>query len=220
MALFSRLRQRAFAFALLFGCALFGGFFPALGQGLGQGLGQDAPPARLRGTIESVDGRLLVIKPQDGASLKVRLVEKARINALVKASLADVKPGTFVGITSAPNDKGGQKALEIHVFPEAMRGTGEGQRPWDLAPQTTMTNGNIDVRVAAVEGEDLTLSFKAGAAKIEVPPDTTIVAFAEFRPDDLKPGNKAILFGLKKGEDGVLEAAAISIGRDGLTPPM
>jgi hypothetical protein len=101
-----------------------------------------------------------------------------------------------------------------------MRGTGEGQRPWDLAPQTTMTNGNIDLRVAAVEGEDLTVSFKAGTAKIEVPPDTMIVAFAESRPDDLKPGNKAILFGLKKGEDGVLEAAAISIGRDGLTPPM
>ncbi|MGO9004981.1 MAG: hypothetical protein ACLQIQ_18755 [Beijerinckiaceae bacterium] len=212
MSEFSHLRQRAVAFTLLFGFALFGGILPALGQ--------DAPPARLRGTIDSVDGRLLVIKLREGASLKVRLAEKARISALVKASLADVKPGTFVGITSVPNDKGGQKALEIHVFPEAMRGRSEGQRPWDLAPQTTMTNGNIDLRVDAVAGSDLTLSFKGGTAKIEVPPDTTIVAFAESRPDDLRPGNKVIVFGLKKREDGVLEAAAIAIGRDGLTPPM
>ena len=211
MALSFPLRQQAAAFASLLGFAFFACVLPALAQ--------DAP-VRLRGTIESVDGRLLMIKLRDGASVKVRLAEKARISALVKASLADVAPGTFVGITSMPSDKGGQKALEIHIFPEAMRGTGEGQRAWDIAPQTTMTNGNIDLRVAAVAGEDLTLSFKGGTAKIEVPPETTIVAFAESRPDDLKPGNKAILFGLKTGDDGILEAAAIAIGRDGLTPPM
>ncbi len=101
-----------------------------------------------------------------------------------------------------------------------MRGTGEGQRPWDLGEKSKMTNGNVDVRVDAVAGQELTMSFKGGSSKIVVAPDTAIVAFAPSTPDDLKPGNKVIAFGLKKGDDGALEAGAISIGRDGLTPPM
>lgn len=205
-------RRQALALALLCGGALLAGSLPAAAQ--------QPVPERLRGTIEAVDGKVLVIKPRVGDSVKVRLTEKARIGALVRASLADVKAGTFVGITSMPDEEGRQRALEIHIFPESLRGTGEGQRPWDLGEKSKMTNGNIDHRVDAVAGQELTMSFKGGSSKIAVTPDTTIVAFARSEPGDLKPGNKVIAFGLKRGEDGTLEAGAISIGRDGLTPPM
>jgi hypothetical protein len=208
---FFNTRRQALALALLCGGALLGSL-PAAAQ--------QPVPERLRGTIESVDGKLLVIKSRGGESVKVRLAEKARIGALVHASLADVKAGTFVGITSMPDGEGRQKALEVHIFPEALRGTGEGQRPWDLGEKSKMTNGNVDLRVDAVAGQELTMSFKGGSSKIAVTPDTTIVAFAPAEPGDFKPGNKVIVFGLKKGEDGTLEAGAISIGRDGLTPPM
>jgi hypothetical protein len=212
MASVLHFRRQVVALTLLSALALFGWSAP--------GLAQDAPPARIRGTIESVDGRLVVVKPHNGESLKVRLAENARIAALVPASLADVKTGGFVGITSLPDENGNQKALEIHIFPEALRGTGEGQRPWDLGPKTTMTNGAVELRVDQVASAELTLNFKTGAQKILVTPETVIVAYAAVQPGDLKPGNKAILLGVKKADDGVLEAAVMSIGRDGLTPPM
>jgi hypothetical protein len=181
---------------------------------------EDPLPARIRGTIEAIDGRLITLKPREGETLKVRLTETARIGALVPATLADIKTGGFVGITSLPDENGNHKALEVHIFPESLRGTGEGQRPWDLGPKTTMTNGAVQLRVDQVAGPELTLQFKTGAQKIQVTPETVIVAYAAAEPGDLKPGNKAILFGLKRAADGVIEAAVISIGRDGLAPPM
>jgi hypothetical protein len=177
-------------------------------------------PARVRGTIEAVEGRLITLKAREGETLKIRLTETARIGALVPATLADVKTGGFVGITSLPDENGNHKALEVHIFPESLRGTGEGQRPWDLGPKTTMTNGAVQLRVDQVAGPELTLQFKTGAQKIQVTPETVIVAYAAAEPGDLKPGNKAILFGLKRADDGIIEAAVISIGRDGLLPPM
>jgi hypothetical protein len=208
---FVNFRRQAIALAFLSGLAFAGQAAPVFAQDV---------PARIRGTIESVDGHVVVIKTRDGASLKIKLADNARTGALVKASLDDVKTGGFVGVTSLPDENGNQKALEIHIFPEALRGTGEGQRPWDLGPKTTMTNGAIQLRVDQVAGPELTLKFKTGDQKILVTPETTIVAYATLQPDDMKPGNKAILLGLKKGDDGVLEASVISIGRDGLTPPM
>lgn len=181
---------------------------------------QEPLPARVRGTIEAVDGRFVTLKPREGATLKVRLADNVRIGALVPATIADIKTGGFVGITSLPDENGDQKALEVHIFTEALRGTGEGQRPWDLGPKTTMTNGSVQLKVDQVAGPELTLEFKTGAQKIQITPETTIVAYAAAEPGDLKAGNKAILLGLKRAEDGVIEAAVISIGRDGLTPPM
>ncbi len=137
-----------------------------------------SPPVRVRGTIEQVDGPNLVVKSRDGAELKVVLADNALVVAIAKASLADVKPGAFVGVTGMPQADGTQRAVEVHVFPEAMRGTGEGHRPWDLQPQSTMTNGNIDQTVVEVEGQTLTLSYKGGEKKIVVPSDTSIVSIA------------------------------------------
>jgi hypothetical protein len=111
---------------------------------------------RVRGTIDSVDGQVLNVKARDGAmsrdgaTLKVKLADNAPIRAVVKASLADIKPGSFIGVTGMPQPDGSQKAVEIHIFPEAMRGTGEGFRPWDLMPNSTMTNATVDNEVASV----------------------------------------------------------------------
>src|SRR3984893_12301075 len=129
---------------------------------------------RVRGTIERVEGQTLVVKSRDGAELKVAMADNVVIVGLVKASLSDIKPGSFVGVTGMPQADGSQKAVEVHIFPEAMRGTGEGHRPWDLRPQSTMTNANVvnvEQTVTGVEGRTLTMKYKDGEKKIIVPPD-------------------------------------------------
>ena len=125
---------------------------------------------RVRGTIETIDGPTYVIKARDGGELKVALADKAQIAAVVKASLADIKQGLFVGVTGMPQADGSQNALEVHIFPEAMRGTGEGHYSWDLRPQSTMTNANVDQVVTAVDGQTLTLKYKNGERKSSSPP--------------------------------------------------
>lgn len=181
---------------------------------------QDSPPVRVRGTIERIDGPNLVVKARDGSDLTVVLADNTRVVAIVKASLADIKPGSFVGITGMPQPDGSQRALEVHVFPEAMRGTGEGHRPWDLQPQSTMTNGNIEQTVLGVDGQTLTLSYKGGEKKIVVPPDTPVVSFVPADKGDLKPGLKIFIAAAKRQADGTLQAPRVNFGKDGLTPPM
>src|ERR1700691_3377003 len=131
---------------------------------------------RVGGTIVSIDGATYVIKARDGAELKVALADNAQIAAVVKASLADIKQGLFVGVTAMPQVDGSLSALEVHIFPEAMRGTGEGHYSWDLRPKSTMTNANVDQVVTAVDGQTLTLKYKDGEKRIFVPADTPIVA--------------------------------------------
>ena len=118
---------------------------------------QESPPIRVRGTIERVEGPIYVIKARDGAEPKLTVADKPSIATLVKASLADIKQNSFVGVTSMPQPDGSQRALEVHIFPEAMRGTGEGHYPWDLRPQSMMTNANVDQVGATVDGRMLTL---------------------------------------------------------------
>jgi hypothetical protein len=123
---------------------------------------------RVRGTIERVDGSIYLVKTRDGTELRIALIDKPVLVALVKASLADIKPGVFVGSTGMPQPDGSQKAVEVHVFPEAMRGTGEGHYAWDLQPNSTMTNANVEASVAGVDGQVLTLKYKNGEKKILV----------------------------------------------------
>src|SRR6202043_1021119 len=143
---------------------------------------------RVRGTIEKVDGAVYVVKSRDGSELKVSLADNPLIVAIVKASLSDIKPGSFIGATGMPQPDGSQKAIEVHIFPEAMRGTGEGHYAWDLQPQSTMTNANVEQAVTGVDGQTLTLKHKNGETKIVVPPDAVIVPYAAGSRDDLKPG--------------------------------
>jgi hypothetical protein len=181
---------------------------------------QDAPPVRVRGTIERTEGPVFVVKSRDGTELKIVLAENAVTVGVVKAALADIKPGSFVGIGAMPQPDGTQRALEVVIFPEAMRGTGEGHYPWDLQPKSTMTNANVEQVVTGVNGHTLTVKYKDGDKKIIVPPDVPIVAFAPGDKADLKPGTKIFILAVKKLPDGTLQAARVNYGKDGLTPPM
>jgi hypothetical protein len=174
---------------------------------------------RVRGTIESIDGPTYLIKARDGAELKVALADKAQIAAVVTASLTDIKQGLFVGVTAMPQADGSLSAVEVHIFPEAMRGTGEGHYSWDLRPKSTMTNANVDQVVTAVDGQTLTLKYKDGEKRIFVPADTPIVAYVRGDNNDLKPGARVFIAAVKQ-PDGTLQGRAWRIGRDGVTPPM
>jgi hypothetical protein len=176
------------------------------------------PVATLRGAIASVTGDALTMTSRSGETVTVRLSPKTRLVAVVPASVADLKPDSFIGVAAVP-DGDGLKALEVHIFPEAMRGTGEGFRPFDLAPGSTMTNGALQARVGGVDGDRLTVTYKGGSQTVRLPKDTPIVAFAPGDRADLKPGAAAIARG-PKGSDGAIDAAAVLVGRDGLTPPM
>src|SRR5262249_54987362 len=139
---------------------------------------QQAPPVRVRGTIEAVDGPMLTVKSRDGqTTYHVKVAYNVAIRGIVKASLADIKQNAFIGVTGMPQGDGSQKAVEIHIFPEAMRGTGEGHRPWDLAPNSTMTNATVAQMVKGVEGDEITLKYKDGEKKIVVVPSTAIVTY-------------------------------------------
>ena len=175
---------------------------------------------RVRGTIERVEGPIFVVKSRDGAELKVVLADNAAIAGLVKASLSDIRPGSFVGVTATPQADGSQKAVEVHIFPEAMRGTGEGHRPWDLRPQSTMTNANVEESVAGMKGRTLTLKYQGGEKKIIVPPDAPIVSYVPGDRSELKPGVKIFIAAATEEPDGTLQAPRVNFGRDGITPPM
>ncbi len=175
---------------------------------------------RVRATIEKIDGSTLYVKTREGEDLKITLAEKPMIVAIVPATLADLKPGTYVGSGATPGPDGSLVAIEVHIFPEAMRGTGEGHRPMAGPPQATMTNANVDVSVAAVDGQMLTLKYKDGEKKLLVTPKTAIVAYTPGDFAELKPGIKIFIAAAQKQPDGSLQVARISYGRDGLTPPM
>jgi hypothetical protein len=182
---------------------------------------QQQPSVRVRGTVEGVDGPMLTVKSRDGqTTYKVRLTANAAIRGIVKAELSDIKDNSFIGVTGMPQPDGSQKAVEIHIFPEPMRGTGEGHRPWDLAPNSTMTNATVMQMVKGVQGNEITLKYKGGEKKIVVVPETVIVTYVPGDKSELKPGAKIFIAGANKKDDGTLEAAAISVGRDGITPPM
>src|SRR6201984_2645987 len=182
---------------------------------------QQPPPVRVRGTVEAVDGPVLTVKSRDGqTTYKVKLTDNAAVRGIVKAPLSDIKDNSFIGVTGMPQAEGSKRAWEIHIFPEPMRGTGEGHRPWDLVPNSTMTNATVSQMVKGVQGNEITLKYKEGEKKIVVAPNTTIVTYVPADKSELKPGAKIFIAAANKKEDGTLEAATISAGRGGRTHPM
>ena len=175
---------------------------------------------RIRGTIESVDGPMLTIKSREGADMKVRMTDNVVVIGIAKSSLADIKPNSYIGVSAMPEPDGTQKALAIHIFPEAQRGTGEGFRAWDLRPNSTMTNATVAETVAGTDGQNIMVKYKDGEKKVVVPPGTPIVAFVTGDKAELKAGAKIIIFGANKKDDGSLEAGRVGVGLDGITPPM
>ena len=181
---------------------------------------QQPPTVRIRGTIEAVDGSLLTVKSREGTEMKVRVADNAAVFGVARAALSEIKQGSYIGVSAMPEPDGTQKALAVHIFPENQRGAAEGFRPWDLRPNSTMTNATVAETVAGTEGQNILVKYKDGEKKVLVPPDTPIVTFVAGDRSELKPGAKIIIFSATKKEDGTLEAARVNVGRDGITPPM
>jgi hypothetical protein len=182
-------------------------------------LAQQTSPSRVRGTIESVDGETLTVKSRSGEDVKLTMTGDIRVVGIVKIALADIKVGSFIGTTTVPGPDGGNNAVEVHVFPEDMRGTGEGSRPYDLKPNSSMTNATVAESVVGNDGHTLLIKYKDGEKKVVVGSDTPVVTYVTAGKPDLKPGAKVIAF-MKKLPDGSFETNRVSVGRDGLTPPM
>jgi hypothetical protein len=183
---------------------------------------QQAQPqtVRIRGTIEKVDGQMLSIKARDGSNLNVKLADNARVQGLAKASIADIKQNSYIGVTAMPQPDGSQRAVAIHIFTEAQRGTGEGHRPWDRQPGSTMTNAAVATTVAGVNGQEILVKYKDGEKKVIVPSDAQIVAVAPADKSEIKPGAQIIIMGAQRQPDGSLQAPSMYVGLGGVTPPM
>ncbi|HET7492132.1 MAG TPA: hypothetical protein VFK01_09660 [Bradyrhizobium sp.] len=181
---------------------------------------QQPPTVRIRGTIESMDGPMLMIKTREGNDVKVKMTDDLSVIGIAKTSLSEIKTGSYIGVSAMPQPDGSQKALAVHIFPEPMRGVAEGFRPWDLRPNSTMTNATVAETVAGVDGQVIQVKYKDGEKKVVVPPDAAIVAFLSGEKSEVKPGSKIIIFGAVKKDDGSLETNRIGVGRDGIAPPM
>jgi hypothetical protein len=182
---------------------------------------QQAPPAALRGVIERVspDRESFDVKTRDGQERTLRLPADAKVARVAAASLADVKPGAYVGVAAVPGEGEALKALEVHIFPESMRGVGDGYRPFDLAPGSTMTNGAINVRVDAVDGPQIVVAYNGGQKSITIDKSTPIVAIEPGGLGDLMVGAAIVARG-GAGPGGDYEANRIVVGVGGVVPPM
>ena len=187
---------------------------------LGPAWAQQPPTVRIRGTIEAIDGSLLAVKSREGAEMKVRLTDNVAVFGVAKTAISEIKPGSYIGVSAMPEPDGTQRALAVQIFPESQRGIAEGFRPWDLRPNSTMTNATVAETVAGTDGEIILVKYKDGEKKVLVPPDTPIVSFVAGDKSELKPGARIIIFSATRKEDGSLEAARVNVGRDGITPPM
>lgn len=178
---------------------------------------------RVRGTIERVEDQIFVVKSRDGSVVKIAVTDKPLFVAIAKSTMADIKPGMFVGSTGMPQEDGSQRAIEVHIFPESMRGTGEGHYDWDLKPQSKMTNANVekvDPTVGGVDGQTLVVKYKDGEKKLVVTPQTSVVTYIAGDRNDLKPGTPIFVGAAKKQADGTLLTPRITYGKDGVVPPM
>ena len=180
---------------------------------------QSAPTQRISGTVERVDGHTIVVRPlEGGGTFEIDLTPKVAVFGVSNAKLDDIKPGAFIGVGAMPQPDGSQRAVQVTVFAESQRGTGEGHRPWDARPNSTMTNGTVDERVASVEGPVLTVKYRDGEKKIVVPADATILAYSVSDLGELKPGAHVALLRVTKKLNGSLEADRVNVGRGGVIP--
>src|ERR1700748_459914 len=178
-----------------------------------------ADGVRVRGTVVSVNADTLLVKSRDGDNVSIKLNLGWKAGGIARATLADIKPGDFVGIASLPNAKGGDGALEVLIFPPAMRGTGEGSYGWDLKPNSSMTNGAVSEAVQSVDGTTVNVVYHGQSKKIVIAPNTPIVTFAPAVNADVKPG-AAVFVPADRADDGNLSTNRVVVGKDGLVPPM
>jgi len=179
---------------------------------------QQPPGVRVSGTVESFDGRVLTVKSDKLGAVKINLADNTAVFGVMHATPADLKPGAFIGVGAMPQPDGTQRAIQITVFAETQRGLGEGHRPWDARPNSTMTNGTVDQTVAAVDGPMLTVKYKGGEQKVVVPPDAVILAYAIGDKSELKPGAHVAVIRAVKTVDGALETNRVNVGRGEVKP--
>jgi hypothetical protein len=173
-------------------------------------------PTRIRGTIERVEGAVLTVRAGEAGEVKLQLADNAQIYGVLNATLADIKPNSYVGVGAMPQTDGSQKALQVTIFAESQRGLGDGHRPW-TQPGSTMTNGAVDTTVAGVDGQVLTVRYKDGEKKIIVTPQTVMRSYVVGERSELKAGAQIATFASKRA-DGSFEASRINVGRDGVVP--
>jgi hypothetical protein len=177
-----------------------------------------AQALRVHGTIERVEGNTLFVKAGAAGDLRVKLADHVVVFGVSKGTLADVTPGAFIGVGAMPQPDGSQKAVQLTIFAESQRGTGEGFRPWDRLPNGTMTNATVATTVGGVDGQVVTVKYKDGEKKIIVTPETTILAYGVGDKSELKPGAAIAVVNPKRNDDGSLEVARINVGRGGVVP--
>jgi len=177
------------------------------------------PPVRIRGMVEKIEGTNLTIKANSGQSMNVKLADNYTVMGIAKASLADVASGKFIGTTTVGERNGALVALEVHIFPENMRGTGEGHYDWDLRPDSKMTNANVANVTSMGKDRVLTVQYKGGEKKVLVPEKAVIVSFTPVDRSELKPGAKVFAV-TQRQPDGSLTAARVNVGLKGQVPPM
>ena len=179
-----------------------------------------APVQRVRGTISSVGDHSLTLSTREGNTVTIALKDPVAVGTLKKISFDDIKPGSYVAVTSLPGTDGGPpRAVDVRVFPESLRGAGEGHYDWDLSPGSMMTNATVSAEVNATSGHDLTLTYKGGNFTVLVPPDLPILTPVPASMDDLKPGAPVIIFAAKAA-DGSLSASRVTVGTNGIKPGM
>ena len=177
------------------------------------------PPVRIRGTVEKIQGTNLTIKTNSGQSENIKLADNYTVIGIAKAGVADLASGKFIGTTTLGERDGALVALEVHIFPEAMRGTGEGHYDWDLRPASKMTNANVANVTSMGKDRVLTVQYKGGEKKVLVPESAVIVSFTPTERGELKPGAKVFTV-TQRQPDGSLTAARVNVGLHGQVPPM
>jgi hypothetical protein len=178
-----------------------------------------AKVARIRGDIVSLKGDMLVVHRNSGDTVSVTLPSNLTISAVKKIKLSDIKPGSFIGTAATTGVDGKMTATEVHVFDESARGTGEGHRAFDLGPNSTMTNANVDSVVKSTSGNVLQLSYKGGSNTVTVPANVPVVAFIPADRSDLTAGKKVIVTATAAA-GGAFNAQRILVEKNGVVPPM
>jgi len=195
---------------------------------------EQSAPEHVRGTITAVEGDTLTVKSREGKTVKVSLADNVRVAVAEKGKMSDVRDGAFIGTTAVPQSDGTLRAVEVHVFPDSMRGTGEGHRPWDLRPGSTMTNATVskvdssggkapstmtNATVSKVAGRELTLKYNGGEKTVVVPSNAAVVKLEPGDRSQLQPGVHVFAIASRQ-PDGTLRAERLTIGKNGLMPPM
>lgn len=180
---------------------------------------QTPATTRIRGTIADIGGSAMTITTREGPKVLITLTDPLTVTAVKNVELASIQPGTYVGAAAEPGSGGQLQAIEVLVFPEAARGSGEGHREWDLKPGSTMTNATVSAAVQGSSGRELDLAYKGGSIKVHVPVGVPIVTLVPAERSDLRPGAPVFLTATKSAE-GNLSAARVIVGKDGVAPPM